>query len=81
MGETKVVTSLHVVTDTETGQQQIGDIEGGAFDKDWLKSHISDNGSAGLLRTIAWMNFQVVEAQREVSQSADEPAKEIRRTS
>lgn len=64
MAETKQITSLYVVTDTETNQEKIGDIDGGGFDQLWLDSHIKRYGSAGLLEKIAWMTYQVVDAQR-----------------
>jgi hypothetical protein len=67
MAETKEITTLYVVTDSETSYDNIGDIDGGCFDKSWLRQHIKNHGIEGLLRTFSWMNFQVFEAMREVN--------------
>jgi hypothetical protein len=37
MAETKKITSLYVVTDLETSYDNIGDIDGGMFDDEWLE--------------------------------------------
>jgi hypothetical protein len=71
MAETKKITSLYVVTDSETSYDQIGDIDGGGFDKEWLKKHIKKHGADGLFKKIAWMNFQIFEALCEVGQEKD----------
>lgn len=71
MAETKEITKLVVVTDSETSYEDIGDIDGGGFDKEWLKKHIKAHGAEGLFEQIAWMNFQVFEALREVNKEAD----------
>jgi hypothetical protein len=75
MAETQKITSLYVVTDSETSYDNIGDIDGGGMDKDWLKRHIKKYGADGLFKQIAWMNFQVFEALREVNFEADREAK------
>jgi len=67
MAETKQLTAIHVIIDTENSLFNIGDIDGGGFDKDELKQIIKNYGSEGLFRQIAWMNFQVFEAMREVN--------------
>lgn len=71
MAETKVITQVHVVLDTETGQEQIGDIEGGGFNEDWLRKHIAKHGTAQLLHTISYMAFQVIDAERWVNVAND----------
>ncbi len=71
MAETKMITRLVVVTDSETSYDNIGDIDGGGFDKEWLRSHIKSHGTEGLFKQIAWMNFQVFEAMREVNVEKD----------
>lgn len=63
MAETKKITTLYVVTDTETNQEKIGDIDGGMFDKIWLKKHIKNYGTAGLIKTLAYMNNSVIEME------------------
>lgn len=67
MAETKIITRLSVVTDTETGRENIGDIDGGMFDEEWLKEHVRYHGSEGLLKQIAIMTYQVIEAVRSVN--------------
>lgn len=67
MAETKIITSLHVVTDTETGQEKIGDIDGGCFDDNWLYNHVMQHGAGRLLEVIAWMTYQVVNVQRKIA--------------
>lgn len=71
MAETKTITSLRVVTDSETSYDNIGDIDGGGFDREWLKKHIKSFGPDGLFKRIAWMNFQVFEMMREVNGEND----------
>lgn len=66
MAKTKKITSLYVVTDSENSYDNIGDIDGGSFAHNWLKDHISNHGASGLLKQIAWMNFQVVKVIREI---------------
>jgi len=72
MAETKQITALHVVTDTEQAYDQIGDVTGGCIDKEWLKKHIKSHGAEGLFRVAAFINFQAFEALREVNQEEDE---------
>jgi hypothetical protein len=67
MAETKVITSLFVVTDSETSYDNIGDIDGGGFDEKWLKDHIKNHGIDQLLKSIAWMNYQVFQTYRDVN--------------
>ncbi len=71
MAETQKITSLYVITDSENSYEHIGDIDGGGIEKEWLKNHIKRHGANGLLEQIAWMNFQVFEALREVNQEND----------
>ncbi len=71
MAETKEITQLFVVTDSETSYDNIGDIGGGGFNKDWLKKHIKAHGTEGLFQQIAWMDFQIFEMLREVNGEAD----------
>ena len=71
MAETKEITRLVVVTDSETSYDHIGDIDGGHFNEEWLKRHIKSHGTKGLLEQIAYMNFQVWEMMREINREAD----------
>jgi Ser-tRNA(Ala) deacylase AlaX len=59
MAETKQITAIHVVTDSENGYDNIGDIDGGGIDPVWLKKHIKNHGHQGLLDKLAWINYQV----------------------
>lgn len=71
MAETKEITRLVVVTDSETSYDNIGDIDGGHFNEEWLKRHIKAHGTNGLFQQIAYMNFQVWEMMREINREAD----------
>lgn len=68
MPERKNITTLSVITDSETSYDNIGDIDGGTFDEQWLKEHIKAHGTEGLFQQIAWMNYQVFDALRKVNQ-------------
>lgn len=63
MAETKEITSLCVVTDSETSYDNIGDIDGGHFDEKWLDNHIERHGADGLIKRIASMLLQVGNAE------------------
>jgi len=62
MAESKIVTSIHVIIDTENAYDNIGDIDGGCFDKTWLVNHIRIHGPDQLLKKISYMNHQVYSA-------------------
>jgi len=63
MAESKIITVLYVVTDTETGYDKIGDIDGGLFDDAWLESYIKSHGSERLIEKLASMQMQVLSAK------------------
>jgi hypothetical protein len=67
MADIKQITSISVVTDTETGDYFIGEIDGGYMDKDWLKDYIRRHGPNELFKLTAWINFQTFGALREVN--------------
>lgn len=67
MAETKKITTLYVVTDSETSYDNIGDIEGGLFDEEWLKRHIGSHGESGLLNRLSWMIGQVIACTKDVN--------------
>lgn len=71
MAERKTVTTLSVITDSETSYDNIGDIDGGYFDPEWLKKHIKSHGASGLLQQIAYMNWQIFEMIRTVNSESD----------
>jgi len=77
MAETKKITCLYVVTDSETSYDNIGDIDGGYFDKEWLKNHIWNHGTEGLLQQLAYMNYQIFEILREVNGEKSQEANKI----
>lgn len=66
MSETKLITSIYVVTDSESGSDKIGDIEGGFFSHGFLDEHIKNHGSEMLLETLANMISRVMDAKRRV---------------
>ena len=68
MAETKEITKLYVVTDSETSYDNIGDIDGGLFNDDWLEKHIKTFGAGNLYRKLAYMNRQIVNAEIKVNQ-------------
>ena len=67
MAERKQITSISVITDSETSYDNIGDIDGGWIDPEWLKKHIRAHGAEGLFRVAAYINFQTFEALRAVN--------------
>lgn len=71
MAERKTVATVSVITDSETSYDNIGDIDGGYFDPEWLKNHIKSHGAEGLFKQIAYMSFQVWEAMRAVNLEND----------
>ena len=71
MAETKTIAIISVVTDSETGYDNIGDITGG-FEDTELEKVIRNHGYDGLLKTLSWMNFQVWEKVREHNKSRAE---------
>lgn len=70
MAETKQIGSICIVTDSETSYQNIGDVEGG-FDDIQLKDHIQKHGHAGLLNSLAYMQWQVWNTVRTVNSEKD----------
>lgn len=71
MAERKTITTLSVITDSETPYDNIGDIDGGWIDPEWLQRHISTHGPEGLLRTLCYVQHQVFEAMRAVNMKKD----------
>jgi len=72
MSETKLITSLYVVTDTENSYDQIGDIDGGGFDSVWLFEHVKNYGIDGLLNSLSYMNYQIQVAYRKTLEEKNE---------
>lgn len=68
MAETKKITTLYVVTDSETSYDNIGDIDGGLFEDNWLENYIKTYGAGQLYKKLAYMNSQIVEAEIKVIQ-------------
>lgn len=77
MSESKVITSLHVLTDSENGYEHIGDIDGGGFDEQWLMQHIKTYGTEQLLSKIAYMNWQVYDTMRKINAENDSNCKAV----
>lgn len=71
MAETKRITSLYVVTDSETHYDKCGNIQGGLFDEGWLKEHIKTFGIDGLLQKISWMHYQIYQAYKDINEELD----------
>ena len=71
MAETKKITTLYVVTDSETSYDNIGDIDGGMFDDQWLENHIKSHGANGLYEKLAFMSRQILNAVIKVNSEND----------
>lgn len=67
MPETKEITRLHVVIDTENHYDKIGDIDGGMFDERWLENYIKSHGSEKLLKKLAQMQTQVINTETKIN--------------
>lgn len=72
MSETKRITALHVITDSENYYDHIGDIDGGYIDPEWLKAHITSHGAEQLLTVLAYMNKQIFDAIFEINMEKSE---------
>ena len=72
MAETKEITRLYVVTDTEQGYDNIGDIDGGMFDEKWLKQHIISHGTEGLLERLGGMIRQILNTKYDYNREKSE---------
>lgn len=67
MTERKRIASISVITDDDCGMYYIGELDGG-FEPGVLQDHIERHGSEGLLKKLALMTHNVVEAERQVRQ-------------
>ncbi len=72
MAETKTITKLHVVIDTENSYDNIGDIDGGMFDDDWLKEYLKNHGPNKLIMKLSSMQTQVINSYYEILRNEDE---------
>jgi len=73
--ETQKLATVSFVTDTDVSYYEIGEVEG-SFQKDELKDYIKRFGHEKLCTQLAFLQFQVWEALREVnSEKGDECAK------
>ena len=71
MAETKKITTLYVVTDSENSYDNIGDIDGGLFEEEWLKSYIKSHGANKLYEKLAFMNRQIANTAVEILKEKD----------
>ena len=72
MPETKDITTIVVVTDSETSYDNIGDIDGGYFPNGFLEKHIKSFGSEGLIVKLASMTSAVIVAQHKINRADSE---------
>lgn len=72
MAETKEITRLYVVTDSETHYDNIGDIDGGLFNDEWLKQHIKSHGTEQLIEKLASMQMQVLSMKRKIQREIND---------
>lgn len=64
--EYKTLCEIKVVTDTDTGSYEIGEAEG-SFQYQQLRGYIRTHGIDSLLKTLAYLQYQVIMALREVN--------------
>lgn len=72
MAETKLITSLYVITDSETSYDKIGDIDGGMFPDGFLEKHIQEFGANGLLEKLATMISAVIITKHRIERKENE---------
>ena len=72
MSETKEITRLHVVIDSETYYDNIGDIDGGLFNDEWLEQHIKSHGTEQLIEKLASMQMQVLAMKRKIQNNSSD---------
>ena len=68
--ETQKLATVSFVTDTDVSYYEIGEVEG-SFQKDELKDYIKRFGHEKLCSQLAFLQFQVWEALREVNSEHD----------
>lgn len=68
--ETQKLATVCFVTDTDVSYYEIGEVEG-SFQKDELKDYIKRFGHEKLCSQLAFLQFQVWEALREVNSERD----------
>jgi hypothetical protein len=68
--ETQKLATVRFVTDTDVSYYEIGEVEG-SFQKDELKDYIKRFGHEKLCSQLAFLQFQVWEALREVNSERD----------
>lgn len=72
MAETKLITSLYVVTDSETSCDNIGDIDGGLFPDGFLEKYIKAHGAERLLEKLASMTSAVITTKYNIEREESE---------
>ncbi|MFW5757820.1 MAG: hypothetical protein ACOCYO_03980 [Bacteroidota bacterium] len=72
MAETKLITSLYVITDSETSYDKIGDIDGGLFPDGFLEKHIKAHGVEALLEKLASMTSAVITTKYNIEREESE---------
>lgn len=64
--EYKTLCEIKAVTDTDTDNYEIGEVEGN-FQYQQLRGHIRTHGINSLLKTLAYLQYQVISAFREIN--------------
>lgn len=72
MAETREITRLYEVTDTESCHERIGDIDGGMFDDTWLTDHLEAHGPERLIMRLAAQQRQVVNTWYDIERKRSE---------
>ena len=68
--EREKLAQVSYVTDTDVGYYEIGEVEG-AFQEEQLKDYIKRFGHEKLCSQLAFMNFQIWKAVREINGEQD----------
>ena len=66
MPESKIIGTISIITDCETGMYKMGEVDGGLNDVQLIK-HVEKYGHEGLCEKLAYMQWQVWQALREVN--------------
>jgi len=64
--ETKKLTTISFVTDTDVSYYQLGEVEG-SFEKEQLKDYIKRFGHEKICTQLAFLQFQIWDALREIN--------------
>lgn len=73
MPERKNLAKIDVVTDDDSGNYYIGEVDGG-FREDELRNHIKQHGHQELCSHLAYLQFQVWSTLRQINSESNQQA-------